>query len=379
VTAGPMVPVFLAAVPWAFALPQRARFLCHALLASGRPCLHVDIPRRSAPLTWLRHPRVEAHVLRPGLADWRSWWALSEPEQRTRAARRGHRLRRRLTARHRPESLVAIVETPQWLPWLAALGIEHIVYDRIDEVPAHAPGPGLDERIERWEAELIDRCTAAVVTGSSLAQPIRTRRPELPIRRIPNGVDAEAFERLATLHAPPPELARLHRPLVGFIGALYHWVDVELIDAVTLALPDVDFAFIGPAQGAHKPASRPNVHPLGPVSHERVPACIASFDVAWVPFRDSAVGRAANPLKVYEYLALGKPVVTTPLADLEDFAGLVSVGKNATEIVSLLCSALDSRGREGAEKRRALARSCSWARRADALIEYLDEVTSGQG
>ena len=369
----PRVPVFLASVPASSQLPQRAHFLCQALLASGRSCLHVDIPLRRAPLAWLRHPRGPAHVLRPSLASARSWWSLPESEQRKRALQQGRRLRRRLHARYDPERLVAIVETPQWLPWLEGLGIEHVVYDRIDEVAAHAPRPETQQQLESWECELIDRCSAAVVSSSVLAQPIRARRPELPLCRIPNGVDLETFERLARAETAPPELARLPRPRVGFVGALYHWLDVELIDAVTAALPNIQFVFIGPAQAAHTPTPRANVLQLGPVPHERVPTCIAGFDLCWLPFRNDAVGRGANPVKLYEYLALGKPVVTTPLADLDEFGGLVSVGESAEEITQLLRQGLTEADSSLYEKRLALARDCSWERRADALLEFIDE------
>lgn len=366
------VPVFLASVPADSQLPQRAHFLCQALLASGRDCVHIDIPRRGAPLAWLRRPRGPAHVLRPSLASIRSWWSLPESEQFERGLRQGRRLRRRLQAHYDPERLVAVVETPQWLPWLEGLGIEHVVYDRIDEVAAHAPRPEAQQRLASWEGELIERCSAAVVSSRGLSGPIRARRPELPLCRIPNGVDLEAFERLAKTETAPPELARFPGPRVGFVGALYHWLDVELIDAVTAALPNVGFVFIGPADARHTPHPRANVLQLGPVPHERVPACIDAFDVGWLPFRNEAVGRSANPIKLYEYLALGKPVVTTPLADLDEFSGLVSVGESAQEVVRLLEERLAD-GSTG-EKRVALARNCSWRHRADALVAFIDEL-----
>jgi len=311
-------------------------------------------------------------VVRPSLASARSWWSLPESKQFEHGLRQGRRLRRRLQARYAPERLVAVVETPQWLPWLEGLGIEHVVYDRIDEVAAHAPRPEARQRLAKWESELIDRCSAAVVSSSVLAEAIRARRPDLPLCRIPNGVDLEAFERLARTETAPRELERLPRPRVGFVGALYHWLDVELIDAVTAALPNIQFVFIGPAQAAHSPTPRENVLQLGPVPHDRVPACIAACDLGWLPFRPDAVGRGANPIKLYEYLALGKPVVTTPLADLEDFRGLVSVGESAEEVARLLEQQL-AEGSPG-DKRLALARDCSWRQRAEVLLSFIDEL-----
>jgi hypothetical protein len=85
------------------------------------------------------------------------------------------------------------------------------------------------------------------------------------------------------------------------------------------------------------------------------------------------VGHAANPVKLYEYLALGKPVVTTPLADLDEFGGLVSAGESAQEITPLLRQGVSEAGSSLCEDRLALARDCSWRHRPDALLEFIDE------
>lgn len=366
--------VFLASVPWNFALPQRARFLCEALLASGQSSVHVDIPLRSAPLAWLRQPKGEPHILRPELRHWRSWWSLSEKKQKALASKQAKRLRVQITERHNPESLVVVVETPQWLPWLEGLGVKRIVYDRIDEVSAHAPSQEMEEQLRVWEAELIDRCSGVVVSSRQLEQPVRERRPDLRLRHIPNGVDTRAFARLADTGHALPEMTALPRPLVGFIGALYHWVDVELIDSVTSALPHMGFVFIGPMENSAKPTERPNVRLLGPVAHEHVPACISAFDVGWIPFRNNAVGRASNPLKLYEYLALGKPVVTTPIVDPNEFEGLVAVGQSADEIVALLRQAVNANNLSKVEKRQTFSLGCSWTNRAETLMTYLEEL-----
>ena len=86
-------------------------------------------------------------------------------------------------------------------------------------------------------------------------------------------------------------------------------------------------------------AGQRNVRVLGPRPYAHVPAYVQAFDVCWVPFDQSQVSRAANPVKIYEYLALGKPVVSTPVADTETFGGLVHVGRSADEIAALLRAA----------------------------------------
>ncbi|MGQ9862803.1 MAG: hypothetical protein ACUVSD_12445, partial [Thiobacillaceae bacterium] len=95
----------------------------------------------------------------------------------------------------------------------------------------------------------------------------------------------------------------------------------------------------------------------------------------WVPFCQDRVGLSANPVKVYEYLALGKPVVSTPVADVEAFEGLVEVGRTPDEVAECLRRAIRHPPGD-AEVRSAFATRNSWATRAAAYAAFADELTS---
>lgn len=252
----------------------------------------------------------------------------------------GRGLRRQLDPHVDWDRAVAVVVSPVWAPWLEELPFRAVVYDCIDAREVHLPRADLAPLYEKWESELIRRADAAVVTAEELGEDIRRRRPALPIATIRNGVDVDRFQKLAAATPAPADLPRGGRPVVGFVGvmsggATYEWLDWELLRDTVRALPEFDFVFVGPHRhSADVEALRalPNAYLLGWRSYELVPAYVQAFSVCWVPFSRGAVGHAANPVKIYEYLALGKPVVSTPVSDTHEFGSLVSVAHDADEM-----------------------------------------------
>ena len=115
-----------------------------------------------------------------------------------------------------------------------------------------------------------------------------------------------------------------------------------------------------------------NVHVFDKQPYDLVPSIIATFSVAWVPFRLGRIASSANPLKIYEYLSVGKSVVTTPVADVELFGEHVSVGETPDEISAHVRARVEQ-GIQGKEERIVFAKANSWEQRAEA---YLDFVSS---
>ncbi len=275
------------------------------------------------------------------------------------------------------QQATAIAVTPAWTPWLDELPFGRVVYDCIDECSVHAPRNRQVARFRRWEDQLIERADGAIATAEVLRDSIVARRPGLPVGLVRNGVNDEFFRWEAPETEPSAASDEEARPVVGFVGALYEWVDVTLIDEVSRALPEVDFAFIGPHDGRSdltELSRRPNVRFHGACRHRDVPARLATFDICWVPFRTDQVGCAANPIKIYEYLALGKPVVTTAVADLHSFGDLVRCGRSATEIAALLREELADPA-VGTEERQAFAARNSWKVRAREILDFCDGLS----
>jgi len=367
--------VSFSAVTWNFPLVGRTRMLTEAWHALGVPTTFVQVPFLRTTLEklfpWGRAPE-PIRVVRPWPTYPRRLWPhLSATRLRAGMAARARALRRQLDPLVDWRSAAAVIVSPAWTPWLDALPFGAVLYDCIDDLAVHVPRPALAPLYQTWETELIARASGAVVTAECLAANLRRRRPELPIAIIRNGVDAERFTRLAAATPRPTDLPTGRR-LVGFVGALYEWLDWELMVRVAAALPELDFVFVGPHHGRGRVrdlARLPNVRLLGRRPYAQVPAYVNAFDVCWVPFQPGNVAAAANPVKLYEYLALGKPVVSTPVADLETFGSLIQVAHGVEEMVSLL-RALVLQPPANAAARVAFARANSWHSRARTLADF---------
>ena len=234
----------------------------------------------------------------------------------------------------------------------------------------HVPHPRLQALYEAWEDELIARASAAVVSAEILGDGLRTRRPELEVTTIRNGVDCEDFHPRDEAARRPRDLPGTGRPLVGFVGALYDWLDWTLVREVAKELDEIDFVFVGPRAGGSILPSGKNLFYTGPKPYAEVPAYIEACDVCWVPFKSGPITSAANPVKIYEYLAMGKPVVSTPIADPQSFAGLVVFAEGPSEVAAELARAIDQP--EGPESARIeYARANSWNARASQYVEFV--------
>jgi GT2 family glycosyltransferase/glycosyltransferase involved in cell wall biosynthesis len=191
---------------------------------------------------------------------------------------------------------------------------------------------------------------------------------------LDHGVDLEHFAPRAG-EVEPPQMHAIAHPRIGFFGGLDDYVvDMELFAEVARALPEVNLVLIGDATCPMDDlVALPNVHWLGHLPYERIPAFGRAFDVALMPWLDNEWIRFANPIKLKEYLALGLPVVTTEYPEIHHGDGSVSVAASHEDFIRLVKSALSDPGDPVARRMSVL--SASWRERARALTEVaLSEV-----
>jgi len=377
--------VSLSAVTWDFRLVGRTRMLTEAWQRLGQPTVFVQVPSYRTALQRCLAPFCTVEPV-PVVRPWptqpaRRWRRLGQKRVEAAMRRRARELRRQLSRRVDWDAAAALVVTPVWTPWLEELPFGRVVYDCIDELGVQVPRADLLPLYQEWEERLIARADGAVVTAEVLGTGLRQRRGDLPQALIRNGVDVERFQTIATTAPRPVDLPMGERPTVGFVGALYEWIDWALIEACARQVPEADFVFVGPHDGRgeiQRISSLPNVRLLGPRPYGQVPAYVAGFTTSWVPFKQNDVGAAANPVKIYEYLALGKPVVTTPVADTASFGELLVVGRNADEIVAGLRATIAGEAAsqgltrvKARDARVAFARANSWEARAREYVQFV--------
>lgn len=279
-----------------------------------------------------------------------------------------------LMAKHGMEKPVVWAYSPTSADLVGSLPKSGLVYDCVDRHSAYQGfiNPSVVDGMER---DLCRSCDAVFATAKGLYDTLAGYNPDT--RLLPNGANFELFNRAFTeSFDEPAELASLPRPIFGFVGTLQEWIDYDCIEA--LAKTGVgSIVCIGPT-GAGIDLSRitkyPNVRLLGSRPQTSLPSYIAFFDVCLNPFRAGRLSADVSPLKFYEYLATGKPIVSTrqPL-QVNDFAEVVSIADSPSEFVSLCQSAAGRHTPERQEKQLAFARACSWDARIAEMRARLAE------
>lgn len=250
-----------------------------------------------------------------------------------------------------------------------------LVYDCVDRHSAYKGhlDPAVVDGMERDLATAADQVFS---TAAGLDETLRAYNKSA--RMIPNGAAYEIFSRVQTERASlpcPVRLADLPRPVFGFVGMLQECIDYDLLEALAKARPDATIFCIGrtlPGVSLDRFKAYPNVIFHGLVPQPELPAYIAQFDVCLNVFRAGALSKDVSPLKFYEYLATGKPVVSTrePL-QVEDFQDVVYIAQDTADFLRLCGEAAAENDPQKVEKRLAYGAACSWSERVRQMEAVL--------
>ena len=259
------------------------------------------------------------------------------------------------------------ISLPTAVDLVGELGEAATVYYCGDDFSALA---GVDhDTVAARERELSAKADLVITASEVLAG----RFPAPKTRLLSHGVDYQLF---STPAARAPDFPANGKPVAGFYGSLSEWLDIELLLATIRRMPHWEFVFIGNASvDVSALAALTNVHMLGSRPHRELPGYSQHWDVSLLPFRDNAQIRACNPLKLSEYLAAGRPIVSTPFPALEAYAELVSTVRSPDEMVTAL-----EAGRSGAncnddaQKRRNSVAHLSWRARAERVSDWLEAI-----
>jgi glycosyltransferase involved in cell wall biosynthesis len=239
------------------------------------------------------------------------------------------------------------------------------IYYCVDD---HAANPGVDPAaVRELERAVLRRADLTVTTGEPLARRLRAEGGRVEV--VPNVADTELFSRDATADQHPVLAAidALPRPRLGYLGNLAAYkIDLGLVREIAQLRPDWAFVLVGPTnQGdvreAVDAAQLPsNVHLMGPVPHELAPAVMDRFDVALLPSAQHEVMQSSFPLKFFEYLLRGKPVVARPIPMLAPFTEWFDSADTAPEFVQAIERNLAEDTAEAAGRRRRFAAALGW-------------------
>lgn len=258
--------------------------------------------------------------------------------------------------------VISLVQHPFWCDIAAQLPDSRLIYDCMD----HHQGFGDNAAdILHLEQRLVRDADIRLFTSDWLARqwPAQDNRPSAVLR------NAADFSRFSSVPAAIYR-DRLQRSVIGYYGAIADWFDHTLVIEIAEAFPQHVVLLIGADTAGVRARLRgcPNVEFIGEVPYTELPYYLHGFDLCIVPFKVTPLTLATNPVKVYEYLSAGKPVVAVDLPEMQQFGAQVQVARDAPGFIAAVAQALVPSTAEQIAQRQAFAAQQTWAHRADALM-----------
>jgi glycosyltransferase involved in cell wall biosynthesis len=262
---------------------------------------------------------------------------------------------------------------------LGSIGLYNEVLSIFDYFDAYGEFPGQERyRSEIREAtyECARKVDLVLATNDELKADISQYNPETVVLR--NGCDPDHF---ANPVAKPPDgtlpldIESLPRPIIGYMGDIAPWLDLGYIIETAQRHPDWSIVLLGTwKRDGAVPSDLHNIYCPGRVSYELLPYFARHFDVGTIPFEITDLTRVVNPLKLYEYFAMGIPVLATSLPDVAHHEDLVYIAGSADEFVMLAEKAVvEPPDAPVRAKRIEVARNNSWASRGQQVKSLLED------
>ncbi len=228
---------------------------------------------------------------------------------------------------------------------------------------------------------LLQKADLVICTHPALVEKARVFNSNVHL--VPNAVDWPLFQRSLACPQLPEDLADIPSPRVGYVGVINDKIDIPLLRRIVDTLPDVHLVLVGPNQLRHRAdewtlLEHPRVHRLGFRPPQRLPLYMKGLDVALMPYRINRWTAHIDPLKLYEYFAVGLPVVSTPIPAVRSVADLLYVA-DAAVFPRFVQEALTEEEPHRREQRRAFARRHTWEERVSLIIHLLQTLERDPG
>lgn len=255
-----------------------------------------------------------------------------------------------------------------------------LIYDYVDDISAFVGNQG---ELTIHHNRLVKVSTLVLATAERLHREVASIRPDAIL--CPNGVDYDHFAqaRISEAKRTPTDLQpflELNQKVIGYYGAISHWFDFNLMKAVARQRDELSFILIGPQLDNDLSDSGlldlPNVYWLGVKSYSELPHYVRYFDVAVIPFQLNRITHATSPLKLFEYMAAGKPIVITPMQESMRYQGVLPASNPnefSMQIDRGLLMATDPTYQDLINR---VARQNTWQERAKQILTSLKEKLS---
>ena len=252
------------------------------------------------------------------------------------------------------------------------LGEDLLIYHCVDDFAAAQPGRR--DYIEEHERSLLARADLVITCSENI---LESKAPFCnEIINVPNGVDFDLYNRALDPDTPiATPLNKKTAPIIGFSGALDFRLDEAFLIAAANRYPQFQFVLVGPALKKFPGLERQqNVTLLGNRPVSDLPSYIKAFDVCLVPYKMNDFVKNISPLKVYEYLAAGKAVVSPDIRAVRSLADVLFIGRSDLEMIDLIGRALESNSKEDVQARVERAGENTWHHRLSAVSSKIAQI-----
>lgn len=280
---------------------------------------------------------------------------------------------------------VAYLFHPLFYPYVKKIQPDFVVYHAYD---MFSLTPGWSPELDEQQRKLLEMADLVVASSETIAKELAAISGKA-VEMLPNGADFDVFYRASTgSYAEPDDLAGITHPRIGYVGNLNLKVDFPLVASLAKNHQNWNFVFVGGAgkfdshtqNGFDECSMLKNVHFLGAKNYREIPRYASNMDVNIMCYRvDKNIWASGGyPLKLHEYLATGKPVISSKISSVIPFASHVAIARTSNEWSDLIEAALQGNGVGNIEHRRAVAKENSWDVRARRLNICLANMVNVQ-
>ena len=267
---------------------------------------------------------------------------------------------------------LCIISFPTWEPLVIALKKQFdykIIYDCIDNMAAF---PNVNKERKKEEAKIIENSDLVITSAKTLCDRITEKTKNVCF--VSNGADFNHFNEQRT----DDPLRKYPKPIAGYFGAIAEWFDVELIEFLAKSRPNITFVFVGDTYGSNlkRVLGLDNIHFVGERPYSEIPKYLQRFDVCLIPFKITPLTLDAHPIKIYEYFASGKPVVTTKLPEILPMKDLCYVANDKRDFLKKFDLAVAENNKELIQKRIEFSSKNTWEDRYHTIISEINKISS---
>lgn len=267
---------------------------------------------------------------------------------------------------------------PLQLPHLGKYNEAFSLYECMDEY-SELERTYNQKLINKHEEKLLKNVNMVITTAKNLQDTKGKFNKNIVLS--PNAADTDFFNRIISdINIEKVKIFNNSNPVIGYIGAIREWLDWDLIKSIVEAKKDWNFLFVGPVQFDVEDLKKyQNIYFTGQINYTNLLPYLKKMDVTIVPFAINKLIDNTNPIKIYEYLAAGKPVVTTPFKEASRFGKFISTAKDCNEFINKIEILLSSMNSNIIEERMKFAAKNSWEIRVEEILSSIELVRNKLG